>query len=226
MSKSKGNVVDPDVVLDKQGADAVRWFFCINSAPWIPTRFSIEAVDEVQKKFLNTLWNTYAFYVLYADIHEFNPLKYKLDEKDLSEMDRWVLSRLNTVIDTVDKNLEKYEITDFGTYSSTPVDYPDFVHPVASSIENSENNFGILVCGSGQGVSITANKHQKIRCALCWMPELAELARQHNDANMLALSARFIAKELALEITEKFLTTVFEGGRHEKRVKKIACYLL
>ncbi|MDR2204923.1 MAG: ribose 5-phosphate isomerase B [Flavobacteriaceae bacterium] len=117
---------------------------------------------------------------------------------------------------------ETYHITDFGTYSSDSVDYPDFVHPAASSIENGENEFGILVCGSGQGVSITANKHQKIRCALCWMSELAELARQHNNANILALPARFIAKELALEIVKKFLTTDFEGGRHEKRVEKIA----
>jgi len=116
----------------------------------------------------------------------------------------------------------KYEITDYGTHSLDSVDYPDFVHPAASSVEKGENELGILVCGSGQGVAITANKHQKIRCALCWMPELGVLARQHNNANMVALPARFIAKELALEIVEKFLITDFEGGRHQNRVNKIA----
>ena len=121
------------------------------------------------------------------------------------------------------KHLEKqYEIQDFGTYSTDSVDYPDFVHPAASSVENGENEFGILICGSGEGVSITANKHQKIRCALCWMPEIAALARQHNDANMISIPARFISKELAFEIVDKFLTTDFEGGRHQNRVDKIA----
>ena len=121
------------------------------------------------------------------------------------------------------KHLEKqYEIQDFGTYSTDSVDYPDFVHPAASSVEKGENEFGILICGSGEGVSITANKHQKIRCALCWMPEIAALARQHNDANMISIPARFISKELAFEIVDKFLTTDFEGGRHQNRVDKIA----
>lgn len=117
---------------------------------------------------------------------------------------------------------EKYELQDFGTYSPESVDYPDFVHPAAESVELGTNELGILVCGSGQGVAITANKHQQIRCALCWMPELGVLARKHNNANMVALPARFIAKELALEIVEKFLTTDFEGGRHQNRVNKIA----
>ena len=117
---------------------------------------------------------------------------------------------------------DQYEVQDFGTYSKDSVDYPDFVHPAATSVEKGENEFGILICGSGQGVSITANKHQEIRCALCWMPELAELARQHNNANMIAIPARFIAAELALDIVEKFLNTDFEGGRHQNRVSKIA----
>ncbi len=123
----------------------------------------------------------------------------------------------------IKKYLEgKYEVQDFWTYSTDSVDYPDFVHPSASSVENGENELGILICGSGNGVQITANKHQKIRCALCWMPEIASLARQHNDANMISIPARFISKELAFEIVDKFLTTDFEGGRHQNRVDKIA----
>ena len=123
----------------------------------------------------------------------------------------------------IKKHLEgKYEVKDFGTYSKDSVDYPDFVHPAAISVEKGENEFGILICGSGEGVAITANKHQEIRCALCWMPELAELARQHNNANMIALPARFIAAELAVDIVEKFLNADFEGGRYQNRVSKIA----
>lgn len=117
---------------------------------------------------------------------------------------------------------ERFDIQDFGTLSTTSVDYPDFVHPAAASVENGENELGILICGSGNGVQITANKHQKIRCALCWMPEIAALARQHNDANMISIPARFISKEVAIEIAEKFLSTDFEGGRHQTRVDKIA----
>lgn len=118
---------------------------------------------------------------------------------------------------------DKYEIQDFGTHSLDSVDYPDFVHPAASSVETGDNELGILICGSGQGVSMTANKHQKIRCALCWDVELAELAKQHNDANMVAIPARFVSEELALNIIEAFLTTEFEGGRHQNRVDKIGC---
>jgi len=118
---------------------------------------------------------------------------------------------------------DQFEIQDFGTHSLDSVDYPDFVHPAASSIENGENELGILICGSAQGVSMTANKHQNIRCALSWMPEIAALSRQHNDANMIALPARFIAKEFALEIVKTFLNTPFEGGRHQNRVNKISC---
>ena len=92
---------------------------------------------------------------------------------------------------------KNYTIQDFGTFSAESVDYPDFVHPAASSVENGENTLGILICGSGQGVQLSANKHQGIRCALAWMPEIAALAKQHNDANMVALPARFIAKEYA-----------------------------
>lgn len=116
-----------------------------------------------------------------------------------------------------------FDIQDFGTFSLDSVDYPDFVHPAATSVENGDNELGILICGSGQGVQITANKHQQIRCALAWLPEIAQLSRQHNNANMLALPARFIAKELAFEIVNKFLNTDFEGGRHQTRVDKISC---
>lgn len=123
----------------------------------------------------------------------------------------------------IKKHLEgKFEVEDFGTFSADSVDYPDFVHPAADSIEQGRNELGILICGSGEGVAITANKHQKIRCALCWMPELASLARQHNDANMIALPARFIASQLATDIVDTFLNTPFEGGRHQNRVEKIS----
>ena len=112
MSKHKGNVVSPRTVLDKQGADAVRWYFYIGSAPWLPSRFSEDAVSESQRKFMGTLWNTYAFYVLYANIDKFNPTDYKLEQDKLSVMDKWVLSRLYTLIGAVDKNLENYRITE------------------------------------------------------------------------------------------------------------------
>ncbi len=112
MSKHKGNVVNPWTVLDKQGADAVRWYFYIGSAPWLPSRFYEEAVSESQRKFMGTLWNTYAFYVLYANIDKFDPMQYKLEYDKLSVMDKWVISRLNTLIATVDKNLDNYRITE------------------------------------------------------------------------------------------------------------------
>ena len=115
-----------------------------------------------------------------------------------------------------------YEVEDFGTFSEDSVDYPDFVHPAANSVADGKNELGILICGSGNGVQITANKHQKIRCALCWMPELADLARKHNNANMISIPARFIASELAVEIVDKFLSSEFEGGRHQNRVGKIS----
>ncbi len=116
-----------------------------------------------------------------------------------------------------------HEVTDFGPYSEVSVDYPDFAHPLAISVEKGENELGILICGSGNGVAITANKHQGVRAALCWLDELGALARQHNNANVLCLPARFISPDLAKQITNTFLSTPFEGGRHENRVNKISC---
>jgi ribose 5-phosphate isomerase B len=115
------------------------------------------------------------------------------------------------------------EVKDFGAYSSGSVDYPDFAHPVALAVESSEFDFGILICGSGNGVAITANKHQGIRAAICWNEELAERARSHNNANILCLPARHIPLALAKQITQIFLETEFEGGRHANRVAKISC---
>ena len=116
-----------------------------------------------------------------------------------------------------------YEVKDFGPFSTDSVDYPDFVHPVALAVEKGDYDFGILICGSANGVAMAANKHQGIRAGIAWQKELAELTRQHNNANILCLPARFIAIELAKECTDAFLTTAFEGGRHQKRVDKIAC---
>ena len=113
------------------------------------------------------------------------------------------------------------EYKDFGTYSTDSCDYPDFAHPCAEAIERGECYPGIAMCGSGEGISMTLNKHQGIRAALCWAPEIARLARQHNDANVLVLPARFIAPEVALEIVDIFLNTPFEGGRHQGRIDKI-----
>ncbi len=116
-----------------------------------------------------------------------------------------------------------YEVKDFGCYSEESIDYPDYAHPVASMVEENENMLGIVICGSGNGINMTANKHQGIRSALCWKKEIAELARQHNNANIIALPARFITEEEGLEMVDVFLTTAFEGGRHQNRVNKIAC---
>ena len=113
------------------------------------------------------------------------------------------------------------EYKDFGTYSTDSCDYPDFAHPCAEAIERGECYPGIAMCGSGEGISMTLNKHQGIRAALCWAPEIARLARQHNDANVLVLPARFIAPEVALEIVDIFLNTPVEGGRHQGRIDKI-----
>ncbi len=114
-----------------------------------------------------------------------------------------------------------YTPLDQGTYNSDSVDYPDFVHPVAGLLENGQADFGILICGSGNGVAMTANKYKFIRAALCWTPELAALAKQHNNANVLALPARFVSTEVALECVKAFLEASFEGGRHQKRIDKI-----
>ena len=118
---------------------------------------------------------------------------------------------------------KKIDIIDKGTYSLDSVDYPDFAHAVSNSVINTEVDLGILICGSGNGISMASNKHAGIRAALCWKKEIASLARQHNDANILSLPARFISLEEAKEIVDTFLTTQFEGGRHANRVNKIAC---
>ena len=116
-----------------------------------------------------------------------------------------------------------FEIKDFGCFSKESIDYPDFGHPVATMVEENIGMKGILICGSGNGINMTANKHQGIRAALCWKNEIAELARQHNNANILVLPARFISEEEAKQMVETFFTTEFEGGRHQNRVNKIAC---
>ena len=123
----------------------------------------------------------------------------------------------------VKQHLSDYEIKDFGTFSTESVDYPDFAHPVAEAVESKEFDYGILICGSANGVAITANKHQGIRAAICWENDLAVLARQHNDANILCIPARFVSTHVALEMTDTFLNTDFEGGRHANRVDKISC---
>ena len=115
------------------------------------------------------------------------------------------------------------EVINHGTDNSESVDYPDFVHPVANNVENKEVDYGIIICGSGNGANMTANKHQKVRSALCWTKEITELARKHNNANVLSIPARFTSKEQALEMVKIFLNTEFEGGRHSNRVNKIAC---
>jgi len=119
--------------------------------------------------------------------------------------------------------LDVNEVKDFGTYSDASADYPDFAHPVALAVESGDFDFGILVCGSGNGVAITANKHQGIRAAICWNEELAERARSHNNANIVCIPARHISIDEAKKIVAVFLSTEFEGGRHATRVGKISC---
>ena len=114
-----------------------------------------------------------------------------------------------------------YEVSDFGTFSQESCDYPDFAHPAAQAVVKGTCDKGVAICGSGNGMQITLNKYPEIRAALCWLPELAALARQHNDANFLVLPARFITEEEAIEITDTFFSSDFEGGRHIRRVNKI-----
>ena len=115
------------------------------------------------------------------------------------------------------------EVIDHGTNSEESVDYPDFVHPVAQDVEKKKSDLGIIVCGSGNGANMTANKYQAVRSALCWTKEIAALAREHNNANILSIPARYTSKEQAVEIVEVFLDTEFAGGRHSRRVEKISC---
>lgn len=113
------------------------------------------------------------------------------------------------------------ETKDFGTYSADSVDYPDFAHQVGAAVNRGDYGRGIVICGSGNGVQMTVNKYPNVRCALCWNEEIAQLARQHNDANILSMPARFIPADVALKIVDIFLSTPFEGGRHQRRVEKI-----
>lgn len=127
-------------------------------------------------------------------------------------------------LEIVKKLKEKgYSVLNFGTNSEDSVDYPDFIHPVANAVSNKEADFGITICGSGNGAQMTANKHQKIRAALCWNNELVALARQHNNANILSIPARFVSIYQALSFVDIFINTKFEGGRHQNRVSKISC---
>ena len=116
-----------------------------------------------------------------------------------------------------------YQLYNHGTNSEDSVDYADFIHHVAQDVEDKKSELGIIVCGSGNGAAMTANKHQKIRAALCWSGEISKLSRQHNDANILSIPARFVNLEQALEMVDIFITTPFEGGRHQKRIDKIHC---
>ena len=127
----------------------------------------------------------------------------------------------NAIVDFLkERNIE---VNNYGTNAADSVDYPDFVHPVANDVETEKVNLGIIICGSGNGAAMTANKHQAVRAALCWTKELAQLAREHNDANVLSIPARYTSLPQAVEMVKTFLDTSFEGGRHQRRVDKIAC---
>ena len=119
------------------------------------------------------------------------------------------------------ENLKNHSVINHGTDDVNSVDYPDFAHPVSLDVENKTSEIGILICGSGNGVAMTANKHKQVRAALCWSEEIAKLAKQHNNANIVCIPARFISKEEALQIVKSFINTDFEGGRHKRRVNKI-----
>lgn len=115
------------------------------------------------------------------------------------------------------------EVVDFGTNSPESMDYPDTAHPLAEALEAGKVDFGVSMCGSGNGITMTLNKHQKVRAALCWKPEIAALAKQHNNANILSMPARFISRKMAVRILEAYLDAKFEGGRHQRRIEKIPC---
>ena len=116
-----------------------------------------------------------------------------------------------------------FEVINHGTDTTDSVDYPDFVHPVAQDVENGTVDFGIIICGSGNGVAMTANKYKKVRAALCWIKEISALARQHNNANIISIPARYTSVQQAIDMVDTFLNTPFEGGRHQNRVDKISC---
>ena len=118
---------------------------------------------------------------------------------------------------------EGYKVEDFGTFSAESMDYPDVAHPLARAVAGKEVDFGVAMCGSGNGISMTLNKHKGVRAALCWTPELAKLTKEHNDANILSLPARFISTAMAKEILKAYLSAKFEGGRHQRRIDKIDC---
>jgi ribose 5-phosphate isomerase B len=129
----------------------------------------------------------------------------------------------HTLKEAISKHLitKGFKLQDFGCFSEDSIDYPDYAHPVAEFVSADENILGILICGSGNGINMTANKHQGVRSALCWTKEIAVLARQHNNANIIALPARFITIEEGIQMVDAFLTTDFEGGRHQLRINKI-----
>jgi ribose 5-phosphate isomerase B len=127
----------------------------------------------------------------------------------------------NTIVQELKE--KGYIVEDFGTHSKDSVDYPDFVHPTSTAVETGDCDLGIILCGSGNGAAMTANKHEGIRAALCWNKEIAELARLHNDANILSVPARFVSLHAAITMVFVFLETEFEGGRHQRRVSKIPC---
>ena len=127
----------------------------------------------------------------------------------------------NSIIEYIKE--QGHEVVNYGSDSQESVDYPDFVHPVAQAVETKEVDFGIIICGSGNGANITANKYQQVRSALCWIKEIAQLSRAHNNANVLSIPARYTSQQQALELVETFLNTPFDGGRHQLRVSKIAC---
>jgi ribose 5-phosphate isomerase B len=129
------------------------------------------------------------------------------------EMKRYIIDHLVT---------NGYQVKDFGTYNSDSVDYPDFIHPIAREINDGIYKLGIIICGSGNGAQMVANKYPHVRAALCWSEEITKLARQHNDANILSLPGRFLKPEFAMKLVKIFLNTEFEGGRHQKRIEKIS----